>query len=154
MLMLDADIISNSRILKASETGWGGNLEELCNWSFGMRKSLPITFLFSDSLIENDITFLSSAKSSQPQRMCFPSESCFVKTDKKFDFMCIYPLQYPQCPDLLSSVITRIMLSTLVLRVKYKFLIFHTAVFLPVFCDFEPHLPTFPKTTKKPNFYA
>lgn len=75
------------------------------------------------------------------------------QTDKKkLDFVYIYPLQYPQCPDLLSSVITRIMLSTLVLRVKYKLLIFHTAVFLPVFWDVEPHLPTSPKRTKKPNF--
>lgn len=66
--------------------------------------------------------------------------------------MCIYPLQYPQCPDLLSSVITRIMLCTLVLRVKYKLLIFHTAVFLLIFCDIGPHLPTSLKRTKKPNF--
>lgn len=66
--------------------------------------------------------------------------------------MYIYPLQYPQRPDLLSSVITKIMLSALVLRVKYKLLIFHSPVFLPLFCDVKPHLPASPKTTKKPNF--
>lgn len=50
--------------------------------------------------------------------------------------MYIYPLQYPWCPDLFSSVITRIILSTLVLRVKllykYKLLSFRIAIFLPL----------------------
>lgn len=66
--------------------------------------------------------------------------------------MYIYPLQYPRRSDLLSSVITRIILSTLVLRVKYKLLIFHTAVFLPIFYDMEPHLPPPPKQPKNSIF--
>ena len=82
--------------------------------------------------------------------------------------MYIYPPRYPRCPDLLSSVITRFILSTLVLRVKllhkYELLSFHTVIFFPIFYDIDTSPPppkkkkkkktpknTTPKTTNKPS---
>lgn len=77
--------ILSAELWEASASGWGVNLEDLYSWNLRERGKPPCNIsVLSDSLIENDITFLSSSKEvSHNENVSLVEVVLWKQADKK-----------------------------------------------------------------------